>query len=112
MYSMLLQSHVRMVPDIECGFGSFGAHLSSLNPVTVCTASYEIFGSQVQLSLERGLPAIIGNFMSRQLPYPLLSFDMIHCAQCGIVWDKKVTSRIIGVVFLTHKMVNYRIVIS
>lgn len=101
-----------MVPDIECGFESFGTHLSSLNLVPVCIASYEIFGSPVQLSLDRGLPAIIGNFMSRQLPYPLLSFDMVHCAQCGIVWDKKVTSRIIGVTFLTHTMVSYIIVIS
>ncbi|KAG1347811.1 hypothetical protein COCNU_06G016400 [Cocos nucifera] len=52
-------------------------------------AAYEVFGSQVQLTLERGLPAIIGNFVSRQLPYPSLSFDMVHCAQCGIIWDKK-----------------------
>ncbi|RWR77215.1 putative methyltransferase PMT5 [Cinnamomum micranthum f. kanehirae] len=87
--SDFLQAGVRTVLDIECGFGSFGAHLSSLNLMTVCIAAYEIFGSQVQLSLERGLPAMIGNFMSRQLPYPSLSFDMIHCAHCGIVWDKK-----------------------
>ncbi|KAL6294820.1 hypothetical protein ACE6H2_002962 [Prunus campanulata] len=32
---------------------------------------------------------MIGNFITRQLPYPALSFEMVHCAQCGIVWDKK-----------------------
>lgn len=80
---------VHTVLDIGCGFGSFGAHLLSLNVMTVCMAAYELTGSQVQLSLERGLPAIIGNFISRQLPFPSLSYDMVHCAQCGISWDSK-----------------------
>ncbi|KAF3786506.1 putative methyltransferase [Nymphaea thermarum] len=75
--------------DIGCGFGSFGAHLFSVKLTTVCVAVYEVFGSQVQLALERGLPAIIGNFISRQLPYPSLSFDLVHCAQCGISWHEK-----------------------
>ena len=75
--------------DIGCGFGNFGAHLFSLKLMTVCVAAYEIFGSQVQLALERGLPAMLGSFVSRQLPYPSLSFDMVHCAQCGVTWDVK-----------------------
>ncbi|RZC60109.1 hypothetical protein C5167_021867 [Papaver somniferum] len=83
------QAGVQTVLDIGCGFGSFGAHLLSLNLMTVCIAAYEVFGSQVQLALERGLPAMIGDFISKQLPYPSLSFDMVHCAQCGITWDKK-----------------------
>ena len=85
------QLQVRTVLDIGCGFGSFGAHLLSFKLMTVCIAAYEVTGSQVQLALERGLPAIIGNFISRQLPYPSLSFDMVHCAQCGIFRDKKGT---------------------
>ncbi|KAK9276860.1 hypothetical protein L1049_006397 [Liquidambar formosana] len=87
--SEFLQAGVRTVLDIGCGFGSFGAHLVSLNVMSLCIAEYEATGSQVQLALERGLPAMVGNFISRQLPYPSLSFDMVHCAQCGIVWDKK-----------------------
>ncbi|PIA63055.1 hypothetical protein AQUCO_00200825v1 [Aquilegia coerulea] len=83
------QAGVHTVLDIGCGFGSLGAHLLSLNLMTVCIAAYEVFGSQVQMALERGLPAMIGNFISRQLPYPSLSFDMVHCAQCGISWDEK-----------------------
>ncbi|KAI3714310.1 hypothetical protein L1987_72907 [Smallanthus sonchifolius] len=83
------QAGVRMVLDIGCGFGSFGAHLLSLKLMTVCMAAYELTGSQVQLSLERGLPAIIGNFISRKLPFPSLSYDMVHCAQCGVSWDQK-----------------------
>ncbi|KAM0015102.1 putative S-adenosyl-L-methionine-dependent methyltransferase [Helianthus debilis subsp. tardiflorus] len=83
------QAGVRMVLDVGCGFGSFGAHLLSLKLMTVCMAAYELTGSQVQISLERGLPAIIGNFNSRQLPFPYLSYDMVHCAECGILWDDK-----------------------
>ncbi|XP_078436979.1 putative methyltransferase PMT5 isoform X2 [Wolffia australiana] len=87
--SDFLQAGVRSVLDIGCGFGSFGAHLLSIKLMAVCIASYEVAGSQVQLALERGLPAIIGSFTSRQLPHPSLAFDMIHCAQCGINWDRK-----------------------
>ncbi|KAK3035927.1 hypothetical protein RJ639_031350 [Escallonia herrerae] len=83
------QVGVRTVLDIGCGFGSFGAHLLSLKVMAVCMAAYELTGSQVQLALERGLPGIIGNFISKQLPFPSLSYDMVHCAQCGIVWDDK-----------------------
>ncbi|XP_010527955.1 PREDICTED: probable methyltransferase PMT5 [Tarenaya hassleriana] len=84
-----LEAGVRTVLDIGCGFGSFGAHLVSLKLMPICIAEYEATGSQVQLALERGLPAMIGNFISKQLPYPDLSFDMVHCAQCGIIWDIK-----------------------
>ncbi|CAK9142403.1 unnamed protein product [Ilex paraguariensis] len=83
------QVGVHSVLDIGCGFGSFGAHLISLKLMAVCIAAYELTGSQVQLALERGLPAIIGNFLSRQLPFPSLSYDMVHCAKCGIIWDNK-----------------------
>lgn len=55
----------------------------------MCIANYEPSGSQVQLTLERGLPAMIASFTSKQLPYPSLSFDMLHCARCGIDWDQK-----------------------
>ncbi|GAB4840108.1 hypothetical protein Ancab_020868 [Ancistrocladus abbreviatus] len=87
--SDFLNAGVQTVLDIGCGFGSFGAHLVSLKLMVVCIAAYEVTGSQVQLALERGLPAMIGNFISRQLPYPSLSFDMVHCAQCSIDWDEK-----------------------
>ncbi|CAN1314036.1 Probable methyltransferase PMT4 [Linum perenne] len=83
------QAGIRTVLDIGCGFGSFGAHLVSRKVMPICTAAYEATGSQVQLALERGLPAMIGNFISRQFPYPSLSFDMVHCTQCSCIWDDK-----------------------
>ncbi|KAF8404614.1 hypothetical protein HHK36_009501 [Tetracentron sinense] len=87
--SYFIQAGVRTVLDIGCGYGSFGAHLFSKQLLTMCIANYEASGSQVQLTLERGLPAMIGSLTSKQLPYPSLSFDMLHCARCGIDWDQK-----------------------
>ncbi|KAI4307407.1 hypothetical protein L6164_030601 [Bauhinia variegata] len=87
--SNFIQAGVRTILDIGCGYGSFGAHLFSSQLLTMCIANYEPSGSQVQLTLERGLPAMIASFMSKQLPYPSLSFDMLHCARCGIDWDQK-----------------------
>lgn len=55
----------------------------------MCIANYEASGSQVQLTLERGLPAMLGSFTSKQLPFPSLSYDMVHCARCGVDWDSK-----------------------
>ncbi|WOL19937.1 putative pectin methyltransferase QUA2 [Canna indica] len=86
--SNFIEDGVRTVLDIGCGFGSFGAHLFSKQLLTMCIANYEPSGSQVQLTLERGIPAMIGSFASKQLPYPYLSFDMLHCARCGIEWEK------------------------
>lgn len=82
---------IRTILDLDCGYGSYGAHLSSYQLLTMCLANYEASGSQVQLTLERGLPAMIGSFTTRQLPYPSLSFDMIHCARCRVDWDTKGT---------------------
>jgi hypothetical protein len=74
---------------IGYGSGSFGAHLFSKKLLTVCIAMYELYGSQVQLALERGLPAMLASFISRQLPYPPLSFDMVHCARCTLIGSRK-----------------------
>lgn len=87
--SNFIQAGVRVILDIGCGFGSFGAHLFSSNLLTMCIANYEASGSQVQLTLERGLPAMIASFNSNQLPYPSLSFDMIHCAECRVDWGQR-----------------------
>ncbi|KAK7351188.1 hypothetical protein VNO77_10456 [Canavalia gladiata] len=87
--SNFIQAGVRTILDIGCGYGSFGAYLFQSQLLTMCIANYEPSGSQVQLTLERGLPAMVASFTSKQLPYPSLSFDMLHCARCGIDWDRK-----------------------
>ncbi|KAL2906116.1 putative pectin methyltransferase QUA2 [Bienertia sinuspersici] len=83
------QAGIRSVLDIGCGYGSLGAHLFSRNLMTMCIANYEPSGSQVQLTLERGLPAMIASFSSKKLPFSSLSFDMLHCARCSIDWASK-----------------------
>lgn len=75
---------IRTVLDIGCGLGSLGGHLWDYEILTMCIAPYEEHGAQVQIALERGLPAMVGSLMVNQLPYPSSSFDMIHCAECGI----------------------------
>ncbi|KAL9234274.1 hypothetical protein vseg_009162 [Gypsophila vaccaria] len=87
--SNFVQAGVRNILDIDCGFGTFGAHLFSNQLLTMCIAPYEASGSQVQLTLERGLPAMIGSFNKTQLPFPSLSYDMVHCARCATDWDLK-----------------------
>nr|GFC35669.1 probable pectin methyltransferase QUA2 [Tanacetum cinerariifolium] len=87
--SYLVQAGVRTVLDIGCGYGSLGAHLFPKQLLTMCIANYEASGSQVEIALERGLPAMVGSFTSKQLPFPSLSFDMIHSAWDGVDWDKK-----------------------
>ncbi|KVI07307.1 putative S-adenosyl-L-methionine-dependent methyltransferase [Cynara cardunculus var. scolymus] len=87
--SYLVQAGVRTMLDIGCGYGSLGAHLFPKQLLTMCIANYEASGSQVEIALERGLPAMVGSFASKQLPFPSLSFDMIHSAWDGVEWDKK-----------------------
>ncbi|KAK9748986.1 hypothetical protein RND81_02G095000 [Saponaria officinalis] len=87
--SNFIQAGVRNILDIGCGYGTFGAHLLSKQSLTMCIAPYEVSGSQVQLTLERGLPALIGSVITKQLPFPSLSYDMVHCARCGVEWDLK-----------------------
>ncbi|CAO2834353.1 unnamed protein product [Amaranthus hypochondriacus] len=87
--SSFIQAGVRNILDIGCGYGTFGAHLFSKELLTMCIAPYEASGSQVQLTLERGLPAMIGSLTTKQLPFSSLSYDMVHCAWCGIDWDLK-----------------------
>lgn len=91
---------IRTILDIGCGYGSFGAHLLSKQLLTMCIANYETSGSQVQLTLERGLPAMLGSFASKQLPYPSFSFDMVHCAHCAIDWDQKGISQNLTLLFI------------
>ncbi|KAI5083594.1 hypothetical protein GOP47_0003337 [Adiantum capillus-veneris] len=80
---------VRTVLDIGCSYGAFVAHLLSRDVKAVCIAHYETQNSHVQIALDRGLPAMIGSLVTRELPYPASSFDMIQCANCGIDWSQK-----------------------
>ncbi|KAG5242085.1 methyltransferase [Salix suchowensis] len=68
----LRSGSIRTVLDVGCGVASFGAHLMDYNILTMSLAPSDKHEAQVQLALERGVPAI--------------SFDMAHCARCLVQW--------------------------
>jgi hypothetical protein len=61
---------------------SFGDYLLNYGVLTMSISPRNRYGAQVQLALERGLPAMIGALGAHRLPYPSSSFDMVHCAGC------------------------------
>ncbi|TVU36161.1 hypothetical protein EJB05_18080, partial [Eragrostis curvula] len=73
---------VRTALDIGSGAASFGDYLLNYGILTMSISQRNRHGAQVQLALERGLPAMIGALGARRLPYPSRSFDMVHCADC------------------------------
>ncbi|CAA0823527.1 Probable methyltransferase PMT27 [Striga hermonthica] len=42
--------------------------------------------AQVQMALERGIPAISAVMGSQRLPFPSRVFDIVHCARCRVPW--------------------------
>lgn len=73
---------VRTALDVGCGVASFGDYLLNYGILTMSIDRRNRHKAQVQLALERGLPAMIGALGVRRLPYPTRSFDMVHCAGC------------------------------
>ncbi|KAL6840038.1 hypothetical protein ACP4OV_029848 [Aristida adscensionis] len=77
---------VRTALDVGSGVASFGDCLLNYDILTMSIAPRNRYGAHVQIALERGLPAMIGVFGTRRLPYPSWSFDMVHCADCLVPW--------------------------
>ncbi|XP_062228592.1 probable methyltransferase PMT19 [Phragmites australis] len=77
---------VRTALDVGCGVANFGDYLLNYGILTMSIAPRNRQGAQVQLALERGLPAMIGGISAHRLPYPSRSFDMVHCADCLVPW--------------------------
>ncbi|XP_057795646.1 probable methyltransferase PMT10 [Salvia miltiorrhiza] len=78
--------HTRVALDISSGLGNFGAYLLERNVTTLSIAPKDVHRNQIQLALERGVPAMIATFGRRRLPYPSQAFDLIHCSRCGVNW--------------------------
>lgn len=77
---------VRTALDTGCGVASWGAYLLKRNVQTMSFAPRDSHEAQVQFSLERGVPAVIGVLGTIKLPYPSRSFDMAQCSRCLISW--------------------------
>ncbi|XP_047961197.1 probable methyltransferase PMT10 [Salvia hispanica] len=78
--------HTRVALDISSGPANFGAYLLERNVTTLSIATSDVHPNQIELALERGLPAMIAAFGRRRLPYPSQAFDLIHCSRCGVNW--------------------------
>jgi SAM-dependent methyltransferase len=78
--------HTRVVLDVGCGVASFGGYLFERDVATMSFAPKDEHEAQVQMALERGIPAISAVMGSKRLPFPSKSFDLVHCARCRVPW--------------------------
>eukprot|EP00250_Pteridium_aquilinum_P012250 c20598_g1_i1 orf=375-2666(+) len=78
--------HTRVALDIGCGVASFGGFLFDRDVITMSFAPKDEHEAQVQLALERGIPAISAVMGTQRLPFPSSSYDLAHCARCRIHW--------------------------
>nr|GME04729.1 probable methyltransferase PMT10 [Ipomoea batatas] len=77
----------RVVLDIGCGIGSFGAYLSKHNVTTLSIAPKDdASDNQIQFALERGVSAMVAGLATRRLLYPSQAFELIHCSRCKVNW--------------------------
>jgi hypothetical protein len=75
-----------VVLDVGCGVASFGGYLFDRDVATVSFAPKDEHEAQVQMALERGIPAISAVMGSKRLPFPSKAFDLVHCARCRVPW--------------------------
>jgi len=78
--------HSRVVLDVGCGVASFGGFLFEKDVLVMSFAPKDEHEAQVQLALERGIPAISAVMGTRRLPFPSVVFDIVHCARCRVPW--------------------------
>ncbi|GFQ03778.1 probable methyltransferase pmt27 [Phtheirospermum japonicum] len=78
--------HSRVVLDVGCGVASFGGYLFERDVLALSFAPKDEHEAQVQMALERGIPAISAVMGSQRLPFPSRVFDIVHCARCRVPW--------------------------
>lgn len=78
--------HTRVVLDVGCGVASFGGYLFDRDVLTMSFAPKDEHEAQVQLALERGIPAISAVMGAHRLLFPGNVFDIVHCARCRVPW--------------------------
>jgi hypothetical protein len=74
------------VLDVGCGVASFGGYLFDKDVITMSFAPKDEHEAQVQLALERGIPAFSAAMGTQRLVFPSNVFDTIHCARCRVAW--------------------------
>ncbi|KAG2663261.1 hypothetical protein I3760_16G019300 [Carya illinoinensis] len=78
------RSHV--ILDVGCGVASFGGYLFKRDVLAMSFAPKDEHKAQVQLALERGIPAILSVMGTKRLPFPSVVFDLVHCSRCRVPW--------------------------
>eukprot|EP00897_Mesotaenium_endlicherianum_P003692 jgi/Mesen1/3350/ME000191S02483 len=85
-YVPLAGGSVRTALDVGSGVASFGAALLSRDILTMSIAPKDSNKGQIQIVLERGLPALVGLLGTIRLPFPARAFDLAHCSKCTVPW--------------------------
>nr|XP_010906388.1 probable methyltransferase PMT24 [Elaeis guineensis] len=78
------RTHV--ILDVGCGVASFGGYLFERDVLAMSFAPKDEHEAQIQMALERGIPAISAVMGSQRLPFPSKVFDLVHCARCRVPW--------------------------
>lgn len=78
--------HTRVLLDVGCGVASFGGYLYDRDVLAMSFAPKDEHEAQVQLALERGIPAFSSVMGTQRLVFPSNSFDVVHCARCRVPW--------------------------
>ncbi|KAI8540137.1 hypothetical protein RHMOL_Rhmol09G0238800 [Rhododendron molle] len=82
-----LGKHTRVILDVGCGVASFGGNLLDKDVITMSFAPKDEHEAQIQLALERGIPATLSVIGTQKLPFPDNVYDLIHCARCRVPWE-------------------------
>ncbi|PIN22002.1 hypothetical protein CDL12_05302 [Handroanthus impetiginosus] len=75
---------LRTALDMGCGVASFGGYMLAEDILTLSFAPRDSHKAQIQFALERGIPAFVAMLGTRRLPFPGVSFDLVHCSRCLI----------------------------
>ncbi|XP_024362472.1 probable methyltransferase PMT23 [Physcomitrium patens] len=78
--------HTRVLLDVGCGVASFGGYLYDRDVLAMSFAPRDEHEAQVQLALERGIPAFSSVMGTQRLVFSSNSFDVVHCARCRVPW--------------------------
>ncbi|KAH7447690.1 hypothetical protein KP509_01G117100 [Ceratopteris richardii] len=76
----------RVILDVGCGVASFGGFIFDRDVLTMSLAPKDEHEAQVQLALERGIPAISSVMGTQRLVFPGNVYDAVHCARCRVPW--------------------------
>lgn len=78
--------HTRVILDVGCGVASFSGYLFDKNVLAMSIAPKDEHEAQVQMALERGIPAVSAVMGTQRLVFPSNVFDVVHCARCRVPW--------------------------